>query len=236
MSHDELNSLLESAKDHFNKGHYKLAEPLLTQLQSEAYPKPDVTYMLAAIAFDRGQLKKAIQLFKQSLEVDPEFTDSAVGLSIILNDLGRYDEAKKIFEEAYTVMKGKQKVGKDAYLNQKLGKKHGELGELYMVHNMFKEALEEFTKAARLVPDSADYTLKIGECHLKAKNEPQAISAFEKALADNYEVDTHLKLVEAYNQSGQKDKAHFELDKMQIRNGERPEIDSWRRRLDDLNF
>ncbi len=49
--------------------------------------------MLASIAFDRGQLKRAIQLFKQSLEIDPEFTDSSVGLSIILNDLGRYDEA-----------------------------------------------------------------------------------------------------------------------------------------------
>jgi tetratricopeptide (TPR) repeat protein len=233
---NDLNPILEAAKDHFNKGHYKLAEPLLTQLQSEAFQKPDIYYMLAAIAFDRGQLKKAIQLFKQSLEIDPEFTDSAVGLSIILNDLGRYDEAKKIFEEAYAVMKGKQKTGKDSHLNQKLAKKHGELGDLYMIHNMFGEAIEEFTKAARLAPKVTEYTLKLGECHLKNKDDKQAITTFERALSDNYEVDTHLKLVEAYSQSGQKDKASFELDKMQVRNGERPEIDSWRRRLEDLNF
>jgi tetratricopeptide (TPR) repeat protein len=236
MQPDELSPLLEAAKDHFNQGHYKLAEPLLMQLQSEAYPKPDIAYMLAAIAFDRGQLKKAIQLFKQSLEIDPEFTDSAVGLSIILNDLGRYDEAKKVFENAYSVMKGKQKVGKDSNLNQKLARKHAELGELYLVHNMYKEASGEFTKAARLMPEVTEYTLKVGECALKTKDDTQAISAFEKALSNNYEVDTHLKLVEAYNQSGQKDKAHFELDKMQVRNGERPEIASWRQRLDDLNF
>jgi len=236
MSQDDLIPILESAKDHFNKGHYKLAEPLLAQLQSEAYQKPDIYYMLAAIAFDRGQLKKAIQLFKQSLEIDPEFTDSAVGLSIILNDLGKYDEAKKVFEEAYSVMKGKQKVGKDSYLNQKLAKKHGELGDLYMVHNMLGEAIEEFTKAARLAPEVTEYTLKLGECHLKSKNEPKAISSFEKALSDHYEVDTHMKLVEAYSQSGQRDKAQFELDKAQVRNGDRPEIASWRQRLEDLNF
>lgn len=236
MQQDDLGHLLDAAKDHFNKGHYKLAEPLLAQLQSEAYQKPDISYMLAAIAFDRGQLKKAIQLFKQSLEIDPEFTDSAVGLSIILNDLGRYDEAKKIFEDAYSVMKGKQKSGKDNYLNQKLSKKHAELGDLYMVHNMFSEALEEFTKAAKLAPGVTEYTLKLGECLLKTKNDTQAITTFEKALSDNYEVDTHLKLVEALSQSGQRDKASFELDKMQVRNGDRPEIESWRRRLEDLNF
>ena len=100
---NDLQPLLEAAKDHFNKGHYKLAEPLLTQLQSEALQKPDIYYMLAAIAFDRGQLKKAIQLFKQSLEVDPEFTDSAVGLSIILNDLGRYDEARADVGESLAI-------------------------------------------------------------------------------------------------------------------------------------
>lgn len=236
MLQDELSSLLETAKDHFNKGHYKLAEPLLLQLQGEAYPKPDINYMLAAIAFDRGQLKKAIQLFKQSLEIDPEFTDSSVGLSIILNDLGKYDEAKKIFEDAYTVMKSKQRVGKDSYLNQKLAKKHAELGDLYLIHNMYREAIEEFTKALNLTPGVPEYNIKLGEAHMKGKNDKQAINAFEKALNNSYEVDTHLKLVEAYNQSGQKDKALFELDKMQVRNGQRPEIDSWRKRLEDLNF
>jgi len=224
MLHDEnthLTALLDTAKDHFNKGHYKLAEPLLAQLQNEAFPKPDINYMLAAIAFDRGQLKKAIQLFKQSLEIDPNFTDSAVGLSIILNDLGKYEEAKKIFEDAYTVMKSRQRDGESASnrskpnsrlsadpipeksLNQKLADKHAELGALYLANDMYQEAIDEYKKANKLAPDSTDY---------------------------------NLKLVEAYSQGGEKDKARFELDKMQVRGGERPEIDSWRRRLDELNF
>ncbi|MCB9073679.1 MAG: tetratricopeptide repeat protein [Bdellovibrionaceae bacterium] len=236
MSIDELQSLLQTAKEHFTKGHYKLAEPLLLQLESEDMASPDLYYMLATIFFDRGQLKKAIALFRKSLEVDPSFTDSSVGLSIILNDLGRYDEAKKIFESAYAIMKSKQSTGTDTNLNEKLAAKHSDLGALYALHEMYNEAAEEYAKAARLVPSHTDYKIKLGECHLKLKKAPMAIDEFSEALKDSYAVDTHLKLVEAYNETGQKEKALFELDKLQVKNGSSPEVETWRRRLDDLQF
>lgn len=233
---DELQSLLKAAKEHFNKGHYKLAEPLLLQLENEALQSPDLYYMLATIFFDRGQLKKAIALFRKSLEVDPTFTDSSVGLSIILNDLGRYDEAKQIFETAYANMKAKQTSGIDKNLNEKLATKHAELGQLYMLHEMYAQASEEYTKAAKLSPNTVDYKVRLGECHMKLKDGERAISDFEDALRDKYAVDTHLKLVEAYNEVGQKDKAIFELDKAQVRNGISPQIEDWRKRLDDLQI
>lgn len=233
---DELQSLLRTAKEHFNKGHYKLAEPLLLQLESEDLQSPDLYYMLATIFFDRGQLKKAIALFRKSLEVDPTFTDSSVGLSIILNDLGRYEEAKQIFETAYAAMKTKQNAGVDRNLNEKLATKHAELGALYMLHEMHAQASEEYTKAAKLSPSNTEYKIKLGECHLKLKDAESAIHDFEDALKDKYAVDTHLKLVEAYNEVGQKDKALFELDKAQVRNGMSPQIEDWRKRLDDLQL
>lgn len=236
MSTDELQSLLRAAKEHFNKGHYKLAEPLLLQLESEDLKSPDLYYMLATIFFDRGQLKKAIALFRKSLEVDPTFTDSSVGLSIILNDLGRYEEAKQIFETAYAAMKTKQTSGTDKNLNEKLATKHAELANLYMIHELYTEAAEDYAKAAKLSPNNTEYKIRLGECHLKLKEGQKAVHEFEDALRDKYAVDTHLKLVEAYNETGQKDKALFELDKAQVKNGVSPQIDDWRRRLDDLQI
>ena len=164
MLQDDLGILLDTARDHFNKGHYKLAEPLLIQLQSEPSSKPDVAYMLASIAFDKGQLKKAIQLFKQSLEIDPEFTDSSVGLSIILNDLGRYEEAKKVFDDAYVVMKQKQKLGKDAFFLQKIAQKHAELGDLYLANNFLNEAATEYQKALKHQPQNGEVQNKLDQC------------------------------------------------------------------------
>ena len=46
--------------------------------------------------------------FKKALEIDPHFTNASIGLSVILNDLGRYEEGREIFEKAYTLMKQKK--------------------------------------------------------------------------------------------------------------------------------
>lgn len=185
MQHDENTDLLNTAKEHFNKGHYKLAEPLLQQLAGEANVKADVPYMLATIAFDRGQLKKAIQLFKQSIEINPEFTDSSVGLSIILNDLGRYDEAKKIFEDAYATMKKSQARGKDKTLNEKLAQKHADLGDLYLVSNMIDEAEAEFTKANKLAPNK-QYAQKLEEIQTKTTKLSDDALELESSLKSKY--------------------------------------------------
>lgn len=189
MQHDDTNDILNTAKEHFTKGHYKLAEPLLLQLHSEALPKADVPYMLGTIAFDRGQLKKAIQLFKQSLEINPEFTDAAVGLSIILNDLGRYEEAKKVFDDAYTAMKRRQNkgVGKDETLNEKLALRHAELGDMYFLNSMYDEAEVEFAKAVKLNPAVKTYMQKLEETQLKTHKAADELSAaLGKSLNEDY--------------------------------------------------
>lgn len=236
MLTEREEELMSTARDHFTKGHYRLAEPLLMQLQSDGAQNPEIPYMLATITFDRGNLKRAIQLFKASLEIDPEFTDSSVGLSIILNDLGKYDEAKKVFETAYSAMKRKQRGGEDTNLKEKLARKHGELGDMYFLANMFSDACEQFKKAMELAPNISEFSRRLGESSMKLNNDEQAISAFENSLSSDYKVDTHLKLVEAYEKTGKKDRALFELDKMQMKNGTLPEIDSWRQRLNDLNL
>ena len=107
---------------------------------------------------------------------------------------------------------------------------------MYLTHEMYDEAADEYVKASKLSPSNTEYKIKLGECHLKLKKAPLAVNEFEEALKDNYAVDTHLKLVEAYNETGQKDKALFELDKLQVKNGASPEIETWRRRLDDLQL
>jgi tetratricopeptide (TPR) repeat protein len=61
---------------------------------------PEVFQMLGTIYYDQGKFNKAIKTFQRALEIDPSYTDASVGLSIILNDIGRYDEGKKVFQDA----------------------------------------------------------------------------------------------------------------------------------------
>src|SRR4051812_25935432 len=100
MAYGNLGELIETAREYFIAGDYKRAEPLLQQGLLQNNRSPELFQMLATIYYDQGKFSKAIKTFKRALEIDPTYTDASVGLSIILNDLGKYDEGRKVFEEA----------------------------------------------------------------------------------------------------------------------------------------
>src|SRR5437763_15369445 len=92
--------LLEIAREKFKVGQMAVAERLLQQLILLNNKIPEVYHMLGTIYYDQGKFTRAIQTFKRALEIDPGFTDASVGLSIIYNDLGKYEEGKSVFEDA----------------------------------------------------------------------------------------------------------------------------------------
>jgi tetratricopeptide (TPR) repeat protein len=151
------------AKSQFLEGNYRVAEAILNRLILDGTRNPEVYQMLATIFYDKGQFNKAIKTFKRALEIDPAYTDASVGLSIILNDLGRYDEGKRVFEEARAIL-DRRKAQSDPYLNEKLASKHEELGDLYFQHQRFQEALEQFIKAKHLSTRRVELGLRLADC------------------------------------------------------------------------
>ena len=96
-SNDDMMAI---ARDYFRENKYNLAEPILNQLILKHAMSPEVFHMLGTIYYDQGKFNKAIRAFRRALELEPTFTDASVGLSIILNDLGKYEEGRKVFDEA----------------------------------------------------------------------------------------------------------------------------------------
>src|SRR3954464_4297987 len=94
----DKEELLSTARELFAENKYRGAEPLLQQLILLNSKVPEVFQMLGTIYYDQGKFNKAIRSFKRALELDPTYTDASVGLSIIYNDLGRYEEGKEVFE------------------------------------------------------------------------------------------------------------------------------------------
>lgn len=169
-----FDEMLSEAKEHFINGNYKIAEPLLNQMIMQNTRNPEVFQMLATISYDKGQFNKAIKTFKRALEIDPTYTDASVGLSIILNDLGRYDEGRKIFEEAQALL-DKRKGASDPFLDEKLASKHEELADLYFQYKRYNESLEQLFKAQKLSSRKAEITMRITECFVKTGDLDRAV-------------------------------------------------------------
>ncbi|MBX7230729.1 MAG: tetratricopeptide repeat protein [Bdellovibrionales bacterium] len=179
-----IEELLTSAREFFRGGRYTSAEPLLNQLILKGAKDREIFHMLGTIYYDQGKFNKAIRSFKRALEIDPSFTDASVGLSIILNDLGRYEEGKKIFDEAKQLLTrngGKE----DPYVNEKLALKHDELGELYFRYQRYMEALDQYFKALSLSARKPELTMKVVECHLRLNEGLKATKELHNLL-QNY--------------------------------------------------
>lgn len=215
MSRQDPEELFHAAKEYFNEGHYKVAEPMIQQLLIVDDRNPEVHYMAGTLYFEKGQLKKALASFRKSLEIDPNFTDSSIGLSIILNDLGRYNEGKRVFEEAYALMKQKGASGSEPYINEKLAAKHEELADLYFLYKRFEEALENFNRAADFSKNHLQYKLKAVDCLINMKLLSRALKEAESIESRYpYEVDLLLKLAQIHYQMNQTDRAEEYWEKV----------------------
>lgn len=178
-----FDEMFEEAKREFIQGNYLVAEPILNQLILRNTRNPEVFQMLATIYYDKGQFNKAIKTFRRALEIDPTYTDASVGLSIILNDLGRYDEGKQVFEEAKALL-DKRKGQVDPWLEEKLASKHEEIADLYFQYQRYEEALEQLLRALRLSTRKAELGMRIAECYVKLNDGERAIRELRTLIKD----------------------------------------------------
>jgi tetratricopeptide (TPR) repeat protein len=178
-----FDEMYSEAKQNFIAGNYKIAEPLLNQMIMQNTRNPEVFQMLATIYYDKGQFNKAIKSFKRALEIDPTYTDASVGLSIILNDLGRYDEGKRIFEEAQALL-DKRKGQTDPFVDEKLASKHEELADLYFQYKRYSESLDQLLKAQRLSSRRAEISMRITECYIKIGDYDRAVRDLKNLIKD----------------------------------------------------
>ncbi len=186
--------LIDEARTAFIDGDYQTAEPLLNQPTLINSKNTEVFQMLATIYYDQGKFNKAIKTFKKALQIDPTYTDAAVGLSIILNDIGRYDEAKKVFEEAKALLDSKKQAS-EPNINEKFASKHAELGDLYLQHKRYNESIEQYQKAQQLSEKKVDYVNRIAECYVQSGQKDKAIKELKALLqVDQKLVAPRLKL------------------------------------------
>jgi tetratricopeptide (TPR) repeat protein len=99
-----------------------------------ARPKAEDHYYAALDLMADGKLEEAVTAYRESLAVDPSFTEAMHGLARALQDLQRYDEA-------IVVAQNITELDPDDVLG------HTSLSVLYMKKGMIPEAEAEGAKA-----------------------------------------------------------------------------------------
>lgn len=174
LARSEIQELLSAARDHFREGGYQIAEPMLQQLVLADGTNPEIFHMLATIYYDQGKFNKAIRTFRRALEIDPTYTDASVGLSIILNDIGRYEEGRQVFADAQAALSRKSR-NSDSALNEKLASKHDEIGDMYFQHKRIDDAIDQYNRALALTSRKADLRMKLVECAIQRGDGARAV-------------------------------------------------------------
>lgn len=162
--------LLKTARECFDKQEYKKTQVVLNEIIDSDDKNIEALFLLANIFHINGEIGKAIKAFNKVLNLNPEHTDAAISLSVLYNDIGQYDQAKKVFDTANDRVKGKNKgsgLHEDKHINKKFASKHYELADLYLSYNRYDEALFEFNKVVGLDPENLEARIKISKVYAK---------------------------------------------------------------------
>jgi tetratricopeptide (TPR) repeat protein len=170
MYHSNNDQLLKNARESFENQEYKKAQLLLNEIIESDDKNIEAFFLMANIFHINGEIGKAIKAFLKVLTLNSEHTDAAISLSVLYNDIGQYEEARKVFEKANDRVKSKGKgtgLLEDKHINKKFASKHFELADLYLSYNRYDEALFEFNKVVALDRENLEARVKIAKVYAK---------------------------------------------------------------------
>jgi tetratricopeptide (TPR) repeat protein len=192
----EQQEIYEEGRVHFEQGRFEPAARCFWEIVKDAPDRfADVYNKLGIIYHRKGLTDKAIAYLEKALKVNPAYTEAALNLSIVYNEIGRYEEAHKIFKRAVKTV-SKTRTIKDPYIEGRLANEHARLGDQYYDLGRFKEAIAEYKKALKLRPKFPDISTQLGIAYRESGDLEAAIKTFAKTL------DTHTRYLPAFLQLG----------------------------------
>jgi len=159
------------------------AEKKINRRLEQSPNNPNALYLKGVHSYLSGKITPAIDDLKKCLSLEPHHTDAAICLSVLLNDIGRYDEAKNIFNVANTSL-FEETSQQDLGVNKKFSIKHLELADLYFRYRRYDEATEEYTKASLLDPKSHEIRLRRAKAFAKKGMTARAIQDLNQIISE----------------------------------------------------
>lgn len=109
-----------------------------------------------------GRLDEALGHFDAALGQNPSYAEAHLNRGIVLNDLGRHEEAREAFARAGEIDSRDSRVF-PSEVGNRIAVTHAQLGDLYLVANHPEDAVEHYRAALRVRPRFMDIRTKFAE-------------------------------------------------------------------------
>lgn len=201
---DYFTKTIEKAEAYFLSGRIDDAETeYLTILQTNPN-HAQALYSLGTIAYRRGNLKAAIDMVSQAIDVRPKLPKFHNTLGLLLEETGEIDQAMQSYEKALAIMpdyaeafhniaiihltrgefeKASEYVKKAIAAAPTFPQAFNTLGYCQQKLGHLRDAAKYYQKAIELKPDYAEAYNHLGVLLTDQSNFIEAVDAFQKAIA-----------------------------------------------------
>ncbi len=175
--------LVDQARERFQLQDYYGAIHLLEEVVATGRAFADAHHLLGVSYSLVGQQEQALTQIDRALELNPRYVEALIHRAIVLNDLGREDEADATFRRAAHVG-GETREGIPAHMAAKLANQHAALGDAYLESGAVPQAIAQYREALALGPGFHDLRYKLGRLLLQAGGALDAREQFEIIVRD----------------------------------------------------
>jgi tetratricopeptide (TPR) repeat protein len=172
---------LGQARERFAVQDYYGAVHLLEEVIASGRSFADAHHLLGLSLALLGQRERALEEFEQALARNPGYIEANIHRGIILNEMGRAEEAEAAFRLA--TAHGEPSVGGYSRpVAALLANQHADLGVSYAEAGAIAEAIVEFRRAVELGPAFHDLRYRLARLLLEAGRPLEAREELERIL------------------------------------------------------
>ncbi len=147
---------------------------------------PDVRNKAALCLAMLGDMSGALQQLDEALRINDDYVEAHLNRAIVLNELGRFDEARASFDRASLL---EQERGGEfpAEIGNQLAIAHAKVADLYLSCSRPGRAVDEYRLALDVRPGFLDIRSKLAEAYLEMGRLGEAQEELESILRQNPE-------------------------------------------------
>ena len=170
--------LVEQANERFQLQDYYGAIHLLEEVIATGRAFADAHHLLGLSYMLAGQADKGLEQLDRALALNPNYIEALIHRALVLNELGREEEANAVLRRARQVTT-ERRAGFHGHVASKLANQHASLGQAYYEAGGLSEAIAQYESALTLGPGFHDLRYKLGRMLLEAGRALEAHEHFQ---------------------------------------------------------